>query len=691
MMRARDACWLAAGAASALLVQLLPGSVAFFDAGELATAAATLGVPHPTGFPLLNLAGHAAATLLPLGDRAFRIHLVSLAFAMAATTLALAVLWRAVARSRPSAVALGLGALYVLGAPTLLLHATAVEVYALVWFVVAASAAALASPRVRVAAAYPLIGLAALVHVEAGLFAVAGGIAGLWTGRRRWGGRRLGGAALAVVLAVGIVYLPLASARSPHLDWGVVRSVDALWAHLTAASIRGAFSAEIGGGPEAFTLLGRLVWREVGLGLVAAMVGLAVLAERRRAAAAVVALIVALDLAYAGLINPMGLVDDQVGQVAIGALRCLGVVGLVVAATALARRLPGLATGRRAAAWATAGLVLSAWWPTSSAAPRTHPLIDARGRAAAADVADQWLDGAPPGAWLVASGDQRASACLWLQADAGRRPDVRCLPGVFARDPALLEGLARRWSSEALLRVVGELRGGRVEPSGWTGAWLEAASHEGPVLTSPGLAEIDRQARGKTRHGLPWATWQGDATAAGSAAQQLAAMRAWLIERCGRARIAPACTPGAPFAKLLGIELGVIGTSWLRDAPAPAREALSIAHSLAPHAPRVLHNLAVVALADGDLAAARALAVRALDEDPTYHRAHRVAARAAARQGELSAGLRHALAWAGRAEPAAQRAFIAGWLARDVPPERRAEVAHALAAAGAWSPGPTSR
>src|SRR3972149_1294558 len=48
-------------------------------AGENATAAATLGVPHPPGFPLFCLLGKLFTVLIPIGDAAYRVNLFSAA------------------------------------------------------------------------------------------------------------------------------------------------------------------------------------------------------------------------------------------------------------------------------------------------------------------------------------------------------------------------------------------------------------------------------------------------------------------------------------------------------------------------------------------------------------------------------------------------------------------------------------
>ncbi|MES1259121.1 MAG: DUF2723 domain-containing protein, partial [Gemmatimonadota bacterium] len=58
------------------LVTLAP-SVTFWDAGEFITAARTLGIPHPPGTPLFVLLANVWGRLMPLGEFAWRINLLS--------------------------------------------------------------------------------------------------------------------------------------------------------------------------------------------------------------------------------------------------------------------------------------------------------------------------------------------------------------------------------------------------------------------------------------------------------------------------------------------------------------------------------------------------------------------------------------------------------------------------------------
>ncbi len=66
--------------AMALYCQTLAPTITWrhdgYDAGDLITAAYTLGIPHPTGYPTYMLLGRAF-TLLPVGDVAYRMNLLS--------------------------------------------------------------------------------------------------------------------------------------------------------------------------------------------------------------------------------------------------------------------------------------------------------------------------------------------------------------------------------------------------------------------------------------------------------------------------------------------------------------------------------------------------------------------------------------------------------------------------------------
>ncbi|MFH1928326.1 MAG: DUF2723 domain-containing protein [Chloroflexota bacterium] len=107
------------------------------DGGDLAVAVANLGIPHPPGYPTYVLLGKLTTALLPLGDIAYRLNLLSVAsatLAVIAVYLCL-VCWPIVAQKGQSykhmLVASGSAALMIAFSPTFWSQAIITEVYAL--------------------------------------------------------------------------------------------------------------------------------------------------------------------------------------------------------------------------------------------------------------------------------------------------------------------------------------------------------------------------------------------------------------------------------------------------------------------------------------------------------------------------------------------------------------------------------
>jgi len=72
----RAAVLVSAAVFGGYLLTLAP-SVTFWDAGEFITAARTLGIPHPPGTPLFVLIAHVWGLLVPVGEYAWRLNLLS--------------------------------------------------------------------------------------------------------------------------------------------------------------------------------------------------------------------------------------------------------------------------------------------------------------------------------------------------------------------------------------------------------------------------------------------------------------------------------------------------------------------------------------------------------------------------------------------------------------------------------------
>src|SRR5215212_3184652 len=87
----------------ALYVRTAAPSVLSGDSAEFQMAAPLLGVPHPTTYPLYVLLGKLATLVIPFGDLAWRVTLVSAGCAALAVALFYAVLRRLTA-SAPALV-----------------------------------------------------------------------------------------------------------------------------------------------------------------------------------------------------------------------------------------------------------------------------------------------------------------------------------------------------------------------------------------------------------------------------------------------------------------------------------------------------------------------------------------------------------------------------------------------------------
>ena len=254
------------GAMFAVYSTTLCPSVSFIDSGELAAVAVTLGIAHPTGYPLFTLVNRIAGMLPAAADTVLRLN----GFAALLTALSVGVMFllmmnmtqmlltdglatpRRTNRARwlfplPAVVAslvFGLGS-------TVWSQSTAVEVYALHLFLITLfllallrGLAELASnprevPPMLVFGSF-LLGLSFANHMTTILLVPATLYIVLASLRRTV--RFL---PLALVLSpfflLGLsiyLYLPVRSASGPPLDWGHPAELERLWWHVTGKQYR---------------------------------------------------------------------------------------------------------------------------------------------------------------------------------------------------------------------------------------------------------------------------------------------------------------------------------------------------------------------------------------------------------------------------------------------------------------------
>lgn len=421
------------------------------DGGDLITAALVGGVPHPSGYPTWTLLA-ALFNLAPVGTAAWRATLLSmLSGAMAAALAAATVPWlwpagdataphqRSVLSSTagepsprrlsPAVLVLSLAAPLVAGlalafAPLVWGQATVTEVYALHAGLAAAALWALvrwqASGEARWAVAAGLfLGLGLGNHLTTVWLLPAAGIL-LWTSAGRPGqnvSRLRALASFAAALAAGLsvyLYLPLAAAGNPPVNWGNPQTLDGLWWLLSGQLYRGYVLAV--GWQDG---LGRLagwsaeLWRNfLPWGVVAALLGMGALFQRNRALAAALSTSLLLGLAWAiGYNTSDSLLSLLPGWVILAL--CLG-VGVAVLTGWLAEldARAGLAAALVAIALALAPLAV--YWPQQN-------LHSDR---AAEQFYSQVLQRVEPAALVVTAGDRAAFALWYGRYGLGLRPDV---------------------------------------------------------------------------------------------------------------------------------------------------------------------------------------------------------------------------------------------------------------------------
>jgi tetratricopeptide (TPR) repeat protein len=218
--------WLAAGLMTVLFLIYSLGAcrtIYVGDSGELVAAAHTLGIPHPSGYPLYVLLGKLWTLLVPFGSIAFRMSLFSAACAAAACPVLLLAARKAGLGRRAATLA----ALLLAFSPSFWSQANIQRVYALnALFLAIAVLLSLCwyqDRRLRwLAAAFFACGLGAANHTFMGVVCIAIALWTLLVQPRLWLSFRtvvaFGGSAATGLLTY--LYLPLRSAADPRLDWG---------------------------------------------------------------------------------------------------------------------------------------------------------------------------------------------------------------------------------------------------------------------------------------------------------------------------------------------------------------------------------------------------------------------------------------------------------------------------------------
>ena len=463
-----------------LYVATLCPTIYAADSGQLAGAALTFGVAHPPGYPLQTLLGNLWSRVLPVGDPAWRINLISALSAAGAVALVFVLTARLSAGRVGAAFA---AATLALGA-TFWSQALVTEVYA--FDLLLASACLLAAlcarrrpTRSRVASTLALVALW-IGHRNLNLLYAPAVLALLWPALRpRLAHPRdaaaLAGASLAPFLV--LLYVPIASSFDPLIDAGDPERWGRWWAVLTAAEFHGLLFAG-----DFFRQAGEVLAhlpRDLGAALLLAPAGLLLLWKRAPTTAVVFGTLALLPLLFASAYS----VGDRI-VFALPAILAVAVLG-GVAAGALAGRLP-----RPAGVGLLALPLLLAGWNLED--------NDLRGQTLARDFAHDSLSLLAEDALVLAHSDFVAFPIWYAQAVEGRRTDVI----VVSR------GRPRDWHVEQTR----ERRPDLIIPGGfrpmaahlWMVALLERNRDRVPIYTTTNMASVflPRQA-GRSQRSSP--------------------------------------------------------------------------------------------------------------------------------------------------------------------------------------------
>jgi tetratricopeptide (TPR) repeat protein len=413
------------------------------DAGELAAAAATLGIAHPPGYPLWTMMGNVFVRALP-GEPAWALNLFSALCAAGAAGLMAALLTMWTGRALVSA---GVALAFALSR-AVWQTATVTEVYALnLLFTMLALTAAVAARRGSARwlglAAYAL-GLGTANHPFV-LLAGAPVLALAVMPGRPGPGRPASGAPatvtaglrrlpwLAVVFVLGLsayVYLPVRVAAGPDVNWGGLRSLADVWDHVTRAQYGGL--GDLSAHASLFTrlrvlaiVLARSVPAPLWLLGAAGFVALARQGHSRRA------MLLAGFLALAGPVTAGVLrFDDTFLDRSVVTPFFLPAVAALflpigVGAVALETWLRGRLRAQGVAAVAVSVVVALAL--PGFLGVRNGSGADRRGATLARDWAERTLAALPERSLLFASGDNAMFSLRYAQDVLGRRPDVTLL------------------------------------------------------------------------------------------------------------------------------------------------------------------------------------------------------------------------------------------------------------------------
>ncbi len=409
------------------------------DSGDLASAVATWGIPHPTGYPLYVLVGGVFTHLVPVGQIAYRLGLFSgLCAAGAAVLIFLTVLRLAPVVPRAT-VAMRYGAaitaaLAFATSRTLWSQSVQAETYAQLALFAALIAWIVAGPRDprRQLWGAALAGGFALTHHTTLGFSILGAALALaLRHRRRLLAPRLLAGAIVLLLAPLALYLllPLRAAQHPASNWGDPETFDRFVDVVSGAPYHHYLDHSLGvfiaGLPVAIrTLFGQFAWWIVPF----AVGGAVLLWDGERPFAAHGLTTIALTTIFYTEYKADGR-ENYLIQADVLIAIFAGVAMLAILAWAFETAQPALRRYLPAAAVAAALLTVVPW-----AVAGLHDF----------NLRDEWdgwnfavatLNAAPPNGTVFSDQDPHTFALWYAQRVGHIRPDVTVVDPRF-KDPA---------------------------------------------------------------------------------------------------------------------------------------------------------------------------------------------------------------------------------------------------------------
>jgi hypothetical protein len=426
----------------------------FIDAGELAAVAATLGIAHPTGYPLFTILGRVLVALPGPLEPLARLSLFSAvcgAGAAALTCVAVRRILIAIGHGRDAAIAGALAAGLTLAAgQTTWKQSVVVEVYSLHLLLLAAlfylallsvdsSRDGEARGRSLLCFAF-LAGLAIGNHVSAVLLLPALAFLIL---RERGGAvivRALPLLAVAFLAGISIyAYLPIRSAADPLLDWGDAESPGNLYRHATGSVYRVWFLSSLSVAVRQLTrFIAHLPWEMTPVALIPAAAGILLLWRRRPILAQTTLLLLTLNLLYA--INyDIHDIDSYFLPTFLVIAVWVG-IGISAGVERLARRFSSPLGRRASLATALILPLVAAIWNAGSASQRGNYLVADYTRAMFGSLE-------PDAVILTRQWDHFCSAAIYEQLVRGTRSDVTVIEKELLRRSWYLKQL-ERWDPE---------------------------------------------------------------------------------------------------------------------------------------------------------------------------------------------------------------------------------------------------